>query len=63
MKSELAKLASRSGSARWPTRRRIGRIATSLAAVVGLDGDDLTTLRRAAELAKFDLQVADGGRG
>jgi glycyl-tRNA synthetase len=34
---------------------RIARIAESLAQTVGLDGEELTTLKRAAELAKFDL--------
>jgi len=56
MKSELEKLAFEEKLGSMADRAaRIGRIATSLAAVVELDGDDLATLRRAAELAKFDL--------
>ncbi len=56
MKSELEKLAFEERLGSMADRAsRIGRIALSLASVVGLDGDDLVTLRRAAELAKFDL--------
>ncbi|WP_237771370.1 glycine--tRNA ligase [Kribbella sp. ALI-6-A] len=44
---KLGSMAQRAG--------RIGQIALSLAGTVELAGDDLTTLRRAAELAKFDL--------
>ncbi|MFG1620736.1 glycine--tRNA ligase [Kribbella sp. NPDC049227] len=56
MKSELEKLAFEQRLGSMADRAaRIGRIALSLASTVGLDGDDLTTLRRAAELAKFDL--------
>ncbi|WP_165555825.1 glycine--tRNA ligase [Kribbella pittospori] len=56
MKSELEKLAFEQRLGSMADRAaRIGRIALSLGSTVGLDGDDLTTLRRAAELAKFDL--------
>ncbi|WP_202880788.1 glycine--tRNA ligase [Kribbella amoyensis] len=56
MKAELEKLAFEERLGSMAQRAtRIGRIAESLAETVGLDGDDLTTLRRAAELAKFDL--------
>lgn len=56
MKSELEKLAFEQRLGSMADRAaRIGRIALNLGATVGLDGDDLTTLRRAAELAKFDL--------
>ena len=34
---------------------RIAKVAEALAEKAGLEGDDLTALRRAAELAKFDL--------
>ncbi|WP_433023452.1 glycine--tRNA ligase [Kribbella sp. CA-294648] len=43
----LGSMAQRAG--------RIGAVAKSLAATVELQGDDLTALNRAAELAKFDL--------
>jgi glycyl-tRNA synthetase len=56
MKSELDKLSFEERLGSMADRAaRIGRIATSLASVVELDGDDLATLRRAAELVKFDL--------
>ncbi|MEU4603933.1 glycine--tRNA ligase [Kribbella sp. NPDC023972] len=56
MKSELDKLAFEERLGSMADRAaRIGRIAVGLASTVELDGDDLTTLRRAAELAKFDL--------
>ncbi|GAB2646289.1 glycine--tRNA ligase [Kribbella swartbergensis] len=56
MKGELDKLAFEERLGSMADRAgRIGRIAMSLASLVELDGDDLTTLRRAAELAKFDL--------
>ncbi|WP_041290602.1 glycine--tRNA ligase [Kribbella flavida] len=56
MKGELDKLAFEQRLGSMAQRAgRIGRIAESLAGTVGLAGDDLTTLRRAAELAKFDL--------
>ncbi|WP_165554377.1 glycine--tRNA ligase [Kribbella capetownensis] len=56
MKGELEKLAFEQRLGSMADRAaRIGRIALSLGSTVGLDGDDLTTLQRAAELAKFDL--------
>jgi glycyl-tRNA synthetase len=56
MKSELEKLAFEERLGSMAERAgRIGRIALKLAETVELDGDDLTTLSRAAELAKFDL--------
>jgi glycyl-tRNA synthetase len=56
MKSELDKLAFEERLGSMADRAaRIGRIAVGLASTVELEGDDLTTLRRAAELAKFDL--------
>jgi len=56
MKSELEKLAFEERLGSMADRaNRIGRIALALGAAVELDGDDLTTLKRAAELAKFDL--------
>ncbi len=56
MKSGLEKLAFEERLGSMATRAgRIGKIAESLAQTVKLEGDDLTALRRAAELAKFDL--------
>lgn len=56
MKGELDKLAFEQKLGSMAQRAgRIGRIAQSLGKTVDLDGDDLTTLNRAAELAKFDL--------
>jgi glycyl-tRNA synthetase len=56
MKSELEKLAFEERLGSMADRAgRIGRIALSLASTVELGDDDLTTLKRAAELAKFDL--------
>jgi glycyl-tRNA synthetase len=56
MKSELNKLAFEERLGSMADRAgRIGRIALALADVVELSEDDLTTLKRAAELAKFDL--------
>ena len=56
MKGELEKLAFEERLGSMADRAgRIGRIALALADKVQLDGDDLTTLKRAAELAKFDL--------
>ncbi|GAA0610222.1 glycine--tRNA ligase [Kribbella sandramycini] len=56
MKAELDKLAFEEKLGSMADRAgRIGRIALALAPVAGVEGDDLDTLRRAAELAKFDL--------
>jgi glycyl-tRNA synthetase len=56
MKSELDKLAFEERLGSMAERAgRIGRIAETLAGKVGLEGEDLTALRRAGELAKFDL--------
>lgn len=56
MKAELDKLAFEQKLGSMADRAgRIGRIALALAAVAGVEGDDLVTLTRAAELAKFDL--------
>ncbi len=56
MKIELEKLAFEERLGSMADRAgRIGRIALSLASTVELCDDDLTTLKRAAELAKFDL--------
>ncbi|GAB2597759.1 glycine--tRNA ligase [Kribbella endophytica] len=56
MKGELDKLAFEQKLGSMAQRAgRIGRIAQSLGSVVELSGDELTTLNRAAELAKFDL--------
>ncbi|GAA1592503.1 glycine--tRNA ligase [Kribbella sancticallisti] len=56
MKSGLEKLAFEERLGSMAERAgRIGKIAESLARTVKLEGDDLTALRRAAELAKFDL--------
>ena len=56
MKAELGKLAFEDRLGSMAQRAdRIGRVALALASEVSLDGDDLATLRRAAELAKFDL--------
>ncbi|MFI5730776.1 glycine--tRNA ligase [Kribbella sp. NPDC051587] len=56
MKAELDKLAFEEKLGSMADRAgRIGRIALALAPVAGVEGDDLETLKRAAELAKFDL--------
>ncbi|MFF1821667.1 glycine--tRNA ligase [Kribbella sp. NPDC058245] len=56
MKAELDKLAFEEKLGSMADRAgRIGRIALALAPVAGVSGDDLATLTRAAELAKFDL--------
>ncbi len=56
MKSELEKLAFEERLGSMADRAgRIGRIALRLASTVELTDDDLATLKRAAELAKFDL--------
>jgi glycyl-tRNA synthetase len=56
MRSELDKLAFEEKLGSMADRAgRIGRIALALAPVVELGDEDLTTVRRAAELAKFDL--------
>ncbi len=56
MKAELDKLAFEEKLGSMADRAgRIGRIALALAAVAGVSDDDLVTLTRAAELAKFDL--------
>ncbi|HET6294190.1 MAG TPA: glycine--tRNA ligase subunit beta, partial [Kribbella sp.] len=56
MKSVLDKLAFEERLGSMAVRAgRIGQIAETLAGKVGLEGEDLTTLRRAGELAKFDL--------
>ncbi|MEU4395347.1 glycine--tRNA ligase [Kribbella sp. NPDC023855] len=56
MKEGLDKLAFEERLGSMAQRaRRIAAVAKSLAATVELQGDDLTALNRAAELAKFDL--------
>ncbi|MFK4086911.1 glycine--tRNA ligase [Kribbella sp. NPDC020789] len=56
MKAELDKLAFEAKLGSMADRaNRIGRIALALAAAAGVEGDELVTLKRAAELAKFDL--------
>ncbi|WP_165952727.1 glycine--tRNA ligase, partial [Kribbella albertanoniae] len=56
MKAELDKLAFEEKLGSMADRAgRIGRIALALAAVAGVSDNDLVTLTRAAELAKFDL--------
>ncbi|WP_344112029.1 glycine--tRNA ligase [Kribbella alba] len=56
MRSELGKLAFEERLGSMAQRAtRIARIAESLAGTAGLEGEELTTLKRAAELAKFDL--------
>ena len=56
MKAELEKLAFEERLGSMAERAgRIAMIADTLAQAVKLDGEDLSILRRAAELAKFDL--------
>ncbi|TCN31566.1 glycyl-tRNA synthetase beta chain [Kribbella orskensis] len=56
MKQGLEKLAFEERLGSMAQRAgRIAKVAEALAEKAGLEGDDLTALRRAAELAKFDL--------
>nr|WP_199235027.1 glycine--tRNA ligase [Kribbella sp. VKM Ac-2568] len=56
MKQGLEKLAFEERLGSMAQRAgRIAKVAEALAEKTGLEGDDLTALRRAAELAKFDL--------
>ncbi|MGH4015361.1 MAG: glycine--tRNA ligase [Pseudonocardiaceae bacterium] len=56
MKPELEKLAFEERLGSMAQRaHRIGRVTLTLADAVSLSRDDLSTLERAAELAKFDL--------